>query len=370
MNMLTKRVVAGAVVVPALAAAGVVALVVTATVALAAAGGPRPDLERVGSVCAPAVAESADGIAGLSAIQVANATVIIDVAAEHGLGRRGAVVGVMTAWTESSLVNVDHGDSAGPDSRGLFQQRDSWGPAAVRMDPAGAAGLFYDRLETVDGWRALPPWVAAQQVQRSAFPDGSNYAAHYLQATALVAAITGITPDGGSIDTASTVADAGGGFDLATWCGGQDAGVDGVTGGAWGGFSNGLIPASALCPLDAAGQLLRCDAAAGWNLMAAAYQQATGTRLCITDSYRSLAVQRDLRARKPLLAAVPGTSNHGWGLAVDLCEPGRVPMGYDTPTYRWLKAHGPAFGWVHPGWAEPGQGQQEPWHWEYTGGTQ
>ena len=43
----------------------------------------------------------------------------------------------------------------------------------------------------------------------------------------------------------------------------------------------------------------------------------------ITDSYRTLDVQKDLVARKGLysqggLAAAPGTSNHGWGSAVDL----------------------------------------------------
>src|SRR5699024_3401668 len=137
---------------------------------------------------------------------------------------------------------------AGPDSRGLFQQRDSWGPRQVRMDPAGAADLFYRRLATIDGWRALPPWVAAQQVQHSAFPDGSNYAAHYLQARALVAAITGIGPDRANSDTIN-IGDDNDRFDLAAWCRGQASGAGGVTGGAWGGFSNGLIPVSALCPL-------------------------------------------------------------------------------------------------------------------------
>lgn len=109
-----------------------------------------------------------------------------------------------------------------------------------------------------------------------------------------------------------------------------------MTAGAWGGFSNGLIPASALCPLEGAGQLLRCDAAAAWNLRDAAYRHGTGQDLCITDSYRSLSTQQDLKTRKPHLAAVPGTSNHGWGLAVDMCEHGTTPMGYDTLTYRWL----------------------------------
>ncbi len=44
-------------------------------------------------------------------------------------------------------------------------------------------------------------------------------------------------------------------------------------------------------------------------------------------------------------------------------------MGFSTPAYLWLKANAASFGWVHPAWAESGQGQEEPWHWEYIGGT-
>jgi hypothetical protein len=92
---------------------------------------------------------------------------------------RAAVIGVMTALTESSLRNLDHGDGAGPDSRGLFQQRATWGPVETRMDPAGASRLFFQALAQVPGWRQMRPWVAAQSVQRSAFVDGRNYAASY-----------------------------------------------------------------------------------------------------------------------------------------------------------------------------------------------
>ncbi|MFC0627456.1 CHAP domain-containing protein [Kribbella deserti] len=111
----------------------------------------------------------------LDAEQRSNAAVIVGVATRRGMGEAGAVIGVMTALTESSLRNLEYGDAAGPDSRGLFQQRDGLGPLATRMSPAGAAGLFFDALTTVAGWQAMPPWQAAQAVQRSAFSDGSNY---------------------------------------------------------------------------------------------------------------------------------------------------------------------------------------------------
>ncbi len=129
------------------------------------------------SACAPVTGPVADP-GELSADKQRNAATIIAVAAQKGVGQRGAEIGLMTAMTESTMVNVNYGDKAGPDSRGLFQQRDPWGPLAVRMDPAGAAGLFYDALLKVDGWQNLDRHVAAQRVQRSAFSDGSNYARH------------------------------------------------------------------------------------------------------------------------------------------------------------------------------------------------
>ena len=133
---------------------------------------------------------------------------------------------------------------------------------------------------------------------------------------------------------------------------------------SWGGYPNGLIPPSAMCPLGVGGHQLRCDAAAAWRAMSAAFAGAFGTPMCITDSYRSYASQVKLYGEKPALAAVPGTSNHGWGLAVDLC--GGIEH-YGTPAYNWLVANAGRFGWLHPSWADPGNGREEPWHWEYAG---
>lgn len=134
--------------------------------------------------------------------------------------------------------------------------------------------------------------------------------------------------------------------------------------GAWGGYPNGLIPSSALCGIGVGSHALRCDAAQAWVQMAKAYQGQFHQNLCITDSYRSFQVQVQTYRTKPGLAAVPGTSNHGWGLAVDLC--GGIER-YNTPQYNWMKQNAPHFGWVHPAWAEPGNGREEPWHWEYGG---
>ena len=128
-------------------------------------------------------------------------------------------------------------------------------------------------------------------------------------------------------------------------------------------FTNGAAPPQALCPATADGsQLLRCDAAVAYRMLAAAFESGTGEPLCITDSYRSRLGQERVFVAKPHLAASPGTSVHGWGLAVDLC--GGVER-FDTTQNTWLLAQAPAFGWHHPTWAAAGGSRPEPWHFEY-----
>lgn len=136
-------------------------------------------------------------------------------------------------------------------------------------------------------------------------------------------------------------------------------------GGSTSGAANGFLSRDALCPLDGApGHALRADAAAAFNRMTAAALAERGARLCVNDSYRSYAGQVSVFRRKPQLAAVPGTSRHGLGIAVDI---GCGGERFGSSTYRWLKASSQRFGWVHPAWAEPGGGLPEPWHWEYVG---
>ena len=138
--------------------------------------------------------------------------------------------------------------------------------------------------------------------------------------------------------------------------------------GPWGGYSDGLIPSSQLCAVIGGGRL-RPDAAAAFNAMSEAYAQAFGTNLCVSDSYRSYREQVSVFRKRPSLAAVPGTSNHGWGLAVDL---GCGVQSSRSAQYRWMTRNASRFGWVHPAWAlhDP----YEPWHWEFghlagAGGT-
>lgn len=138
----------------------------------------------------------------------------------------------------------------------------------------------------------------------------------------------------------------------------------GEAAGAWGGYPNGFIPLTALCGIGIGTHALRCDAAQSFQAMSAAFAGSFGRALCLTDSYRTFDSQVRLYGIKPALAAIPGTSNHGWGLAVDLCG---GAQSFGTSEYAWMAQYTPSFGWSNPPWAQPGRGREEPWHWEFVG---
>ncbi len=127
--------------------------------------------------------------------QAVNASLITAVAVQRGLPPRAASIALATAMQESKLRNIDHGDKAGPDSRGLFQQRPSqgWGTEAQIMDPYYAANAFYDALVKVPGYESLEITDAAQRVQRSAYPTA--YAQHEDMGRTFASGLTGQTPE-------------------------------------------------------------------------------------------------------------------------------------------------------------------------------
>ena len=136
--------------------------------------------------------------------------------------------------------------------------------------------------------------------------------------------------------------------------------------GPWGGHQNGRIPAPALCPLPGdPGEILRCDAAAAFGQMSAAYAERFGTPISVTDSYRDYAGQVRCRQEKGSMCATPGTSNHGWGMALDL---GGGINRFGTAEHEWMRANGGQYGWVHPAWAQASGSKPEAWHFEFHPG--
>lgn len=119
-------------------------------------------------------------------------------------------------------------------------------------------------------------------------------------------------------------------------------------------YGNGKIPAEALSQVDGTGHRLWAPAAESLGRLRAD-AAAAGVTIGITDSYRSYESQVDVAARKGLyknggLAAVPGTSDHGWGMAVDLA--------LDDKAQSWMRANGARYGFVE-------DTPREPWHWAY-----
>jgi len=139
----------------------------------------------------------------LSVTQADNAALVAGTAVRRGFPARAATIGLATALQESRLVNIDYGDR---DSVGLFQQRPSqgWGSVEQIMDPVYSTNAFYDVLETVDGYEAMEVTVAAQTVQRSAFPDA--YAQHEPRSRAWASALTGWSPASLTCDLAPVAA--------------------------------------------------------------------------------------------------------------------------------------------------------------------
>jgi cell wall-associated NlpC family hydrolase len=121
--------------------------------------------------------------------QMANAQIIYSTGVSMNIAPYGEAIAIATAIQESRLTNltvaVDH------DSLGLFQQRPSqgWGTPAQITDPVYASTKFYQGLEEVPGWQHLALTVAAQDVQKSAYP--SAYAPWQAVAEELVATFAG-----------------------------------------------------------------------------------------------------------------------------------------------------------------------------------
>jgi hypothetical protein len=62
--------------------------------------------------------------------------------AAQGCSRDVMVATVCCITQESTCKRLGYGDAAGPDSRGLFQQRGPWGSSSDRLDPRRSTRMF------------------------------------------------------------------------------------------------------------------------------------------------------------------------------------------------------------------------------------
>lgn len=119
-------------------------------------------------------------------------------------------------------------------------------------------------------------------------------------------------------------------------------------------YGNGNVPREALATVGQTGHRLWAPAATALEQVIADAAK-DGVTIGVTDSYRSYDAQVDVAERKGLyseggLAAEPGTSPHGWGIAADL--------DLDAAGQAWMRANGGRYGFVE-------DTPREPWHWVY-----
>lgn len=143
--------------------------------------------------CGPAVSVVFDAgtkVDGYTEEQLKNAAAIMTAGKALDLSVKGQMISVMASLGESGLRVLDYGDGPGPDSRGLFQQRDNgaWGSYADRMDPTISATNFIKALQKVEGWERLEPTIAGNRVQRNA--DPYHYQKYWPEAVELVQALS------------------------------------------------------------------------------------------------------------------------------------------------------------------------------------
>src|SRR5579875_1864231 len=196
-------------------------------------GGVATDVASGGMICGQtgpggslAVTGPDGSVVSLGPAQMANAAVVVHTGQTLGVPPEGIVIALGTALTESGLWDLpnpavpgslaDSHAQLGPysvsslpsngTSVGLFQQQDDWGPVASRMTPVSAAQAFFDGvaggpsgLLEVPGWQSIPPGLAAQAVQQSAYPG--RYQGWMPAAQAVLGAVEGV-PCGGP-ETAS-----------------------------------------------------------------------------------------------------------------------------------------------------------------------
>lgn len=131
-------------------------------------------------------------------------------------------------------------------------------------------------------------------------------------------------------------------------------------------YSNGEVDESALVPLSWNPKfLMQKDAAKMFELLNRDFKTESGYDLRITSTYRPLAVQYQVKRESPSMTATPGTSNHGYGLAVDIAAAASPFITFDSYEHQWMMENGHKYGWLHPWWAGPGGTMLEPWHFEF-----
>jgi murein DD-endopeptidase MepM/ murein hydrolase activator NlpD len=183
------------------------------------------------------VVTAAGGAEHLSRSQLNNAAAVISEGRRRGLPDQAVIIALAVANQESRFTNYAN-DGKGGDlkpeqlgieqslrlphqavgtdhgSLGVFQQQwPWWGTMQDLMNPTAAAGKFYGALMQLRGWIKMPLTVAAQRVQRSAYPsayaDDEQLARNLLDGWSPVTSVSGAAYTGAVASECAGSTDAG-----------------------------------------------------------------------------------------------------------------------------------------------------------------
>lgn len=306
--------------------------------------------------------------------QIINAKAIASVTASLHLSGQATRNTLIAAAGESDILNIGHGDKAGPDSRGLYEQRSSWGTLQQRMDPIYATQSFLlgpqhdgknhgpggTGLLAIPNWTFLTPSAAIHAVQINADP---NHYTRYIGEAEAVAAAAGIdltttgattldstTAAAAVVDSATTTDES----TTTTGCPGAHGDVNTDPTGADAGTASSGLAAAAVAKAKSAlgtpyvfggggytgptGGGFDCSSYVSW-----AYHQASGGKLKIgRTTYAQTAannttlksIPRDqMQAGDLIYIHVSGDAQSGWNHVVmsaggsQILEEPRPPLG-------------------------------------------
>lgn len=164
-------------------AALVAVIAVPAGIAFAVFAGVQAGHSRTGGVCSIGGAQPA--VDGYNSSQVGIAATIVAVGRGEGISEHGIQIALAVAIAESSLQNLDHGDAVDNTTIGVFQQGESYGPRADRMNVEKAAAAFFARMVKIIGWEAMDPGEVGHAVEIG--PPAATYNAKWADAGRLLA---------------------------------------------------------------------------------------------------------------------------------------------------------------------------------------
>lgn len=152
-------------------------------------------------------------------------------------------------------------------------------------------------------------------------------------------------------------------------------------------YKNAFIPLEAMVGVEKGSRdRYKYKGTGGWMLLhpdaadayfkLKAFAKTQNISWTVTSAYRDYEHQKSLGSSSTV--AKPGSSPHGWGMALDFSELYAQVDGSGNPAinragreksslYRWMSNNAPKYGWYNPYRLADGSGVDEMWHWEYWG---